>query len=49
MEDAADHPPIVNPMRSSPTSRQQRFDPRPFRIAQPVKLPCHPSLHRLEA
>jgi hypothetical protein len=35
VHDAADYPPIVNPMRTAPSFRQQRLDPRPFLVAQP--------------
>lgn len=41
VHDAADHPPVIDPPRPTPAARQQRLDPRPFRIAQP-----RDSLHR---
>jgi hypothetical protein len=44
MHDAADHTPIIDPVRSFAPSRQQRLNPLPFRIAQPINLLCHPSL-----
>jgi hypothetical protein len=43
MDDAADHPTIIDPMRT-PAPQEQRFDPLPLRIAQPANLLCHPSL-----
>ncbi len=49
VQDAADYPPIVDPMRSAVSARQQRLNASPFRLAYPIKLLRHPSLHRLEA
>src|SRR5712671_248184 len=43
MQDAADHPAVIHPMRPLAPPRQQGLKPKPLRIAQPVKLP-HPSL-----
>src|SRR6266436_5050437 len=43
VHDAADHPTVVDPVRPAATARQQRLDPRPFPIAQPIQL-HHPSL-----
>jgi hypothetical protein len=36
-------------MRPAPPSWQQRFNPPPLRIVQPVNLLCHPSPHVLES
>jgi hypothetical protein len=35
MNDAADHPSVVDPTRSRLIARQQRFDRRPLPIAEP--------------
>jgi hypothetical protein len=35
VHDAADHPPIINPMRTAPTTRQQPLDPPPLGVVQP--------------
>src|SRR5262245_9027397 len=42
--DPADHPPVVHPMRTTPSTRQQRFKALPLRLAQPVKLLAHQGL-----
>ena len=42
MHDAAYHTPVVDTMRSAPTPRQQRLDPAPLRLAQPIDSLRHP-------
>jgi hypothetical protein len=42
MQDAADHPPVINP-RLAAKVRQQRLERCPLRIAQPKPLCHHPS------
>jgi hypothetical protein len=42
MQDAADHPPVIN-ARLAAKVRQQRFNRRPLRIAQPKPLAHDPS------
>jgi hypothetical protein len=42
MQDAADHPPIINP-RLAAQMRQQRLNRRPLHIAQPKPLAHDPS------
>ena len=51
VDDAAEHPPVVNPARTAPSQRQKRLNSRPLRIAQPTKmLPIKaPSVQSLEA
>lgn len=44
VDDTADHPAIIDPMRPAAPSRQQRLDPLPLRIAQPINLLRHSSL-----
>ena len=46
MNDARDHPSIIDPPRSLASLRQQRLDLRPLRIVQPRQLPTHQSLLR---
>jgi len=48
VHNAADHTSIINPMRSLAPSWQQRLNPPPFRIAEPVDLLCHSSLPSTE-
>lgn len=48
MHNAADHASIIDPMRSLAPSWQQRLNPPPFRIAEPVDLLCHSSLPSAE-
>src|ERR1700730_1297888 len=43
VHDPADNAPIINPMRTASTARQQRLDPSPLRIAQP-RNPLHRKL-----
>src|SRR5258707_15140762 len=38
MDDPADHPTIIHPMRSTPALRQQRLDLRPTSVVQPIKM-----------
>jgi len=47
VQNAADHPAIINPMSPTPTTRQQPLYPRPLHIAQPIKC-HHSSLHALK-
>ena len=46
VNDAADHPPIVDPMCTSPAARHQRFDLRPLGIRQPI-LSWTPKMRQL--
>ena len=46
MDDAADHPTIIDAMGSLTASGQQRLDPLPLRIAQPINALPHQRLHR---
>lgn len=48
VHNAADHASIIDPMRSLAPSWQQRLNPPPFRIAEPVDLLCHSSLPSAE-
>jgi len=45
MQDAADHPPIVDTASTRPAVRQVRLDLRPSLIAQPVEI-VHAHLRR---
>jgi hypothetical protein len=36
VDDISDYPAIIDPMQSASPSRQQRFNPPPLRIAQPI-------------
>jgi hypothetical protein len=38
MHNATDHAAVIDPMSAFAATRQQWFDPSPFRIAQPVDL-----------
>jgi hypothetical protein len=40
VNDAADHPPIIDPTRARLIVWQQRLNRRPLLITEP-KLPCH--------
>jgi hypothetical protein len=44
VHDTADDAPVINPMRATTTSGQQRLDPPPLGIAEPIDLLRHPSL-----
>src|SRR5262245_39438433 len=41
MQDAADHPPVIDPLLAAYVARQMRFDPRPLLIAQPKQVAAH--------
>jgi hypothetical protein len=41
MQDAADHPPIIDPRLAAHVAWQIRFDPRPLLITQPVQTASH--------
>jgi hypothetical protein len=41
MNDAADHPPVVDPTRTRLIARQQRFDRRPLPIVEPELVRHH--------
>src|SRR3954454_6285129 len=41
VNDAADHPPVIDPVRTAAATRKQRLDPLPFLVSQPVKLLPH--------
>jgi hypothetical protein len=41
MHDAADHVSVINPVRTAPTTRQQRFKALPLGVAQPIELLPH--------
>jgi hypothetical protein len=49
VDDPADHAPVINPVRPTPAARQQRLDPLPFLIAQPIELLSHQGLPESEA
>jgi hypothetical protein len=41
MQNAADHPTIIDPLFATHIAWQMRFDPRPLLIAQPVQTASH--------
>jgi hypothetical protein len=41
MQDAADHPSIIDPLFATHIVWQIRFDPRPLLISQPVQTAAH--------
>jgi hypothetical protein len=41
MQDAADHPAIIDPLFATHIAWQMRFDPRPLLIRQPVQTASH--------
>jgi hypothetical protein len=41
MQDATDHPPIIDPLLAPHIAWQMRFDPRPLLIVQPKQVAAH--------
>jgi hypothetical protein len=46
VNDAADHPAIMDPRLASRVARQMRFDLRELLVRQPEAVPIHRALHR---
>jgi hypothetical protein len=44
MQDAADHPPIIDPFLAAHIGRQMRLDPSPLLIAEPKQVAAHSSV-----
>ena len=42
MDDAADHPAIIDTRLATSIRRQMRLDPRKLRVSQPKSIPIHP-------
>jgi hypothetical protein len=41
MQNAADHPPIIDPLLAAHVAWQMRFDPTPLLIVQPEQVASH--------
>jgi hypothetical protein len=41
MQDAADHPPVINPILAAHVRRKQRLNPPPLIVAQPEQIAPH--------
>jgi len=46
MDDAADHPAVINTGLATRIRRQMRLDPRELRIREPETIPIHPCFLR---
>jgi hypothetical protein len=42
MDDAADHPAVIDARLAQCISRQMRLDPRELRVREPEAIPIHP-------